>query len=188
MIHEPLLSADSTEGAAVVDIPESSSTYISDAVLTPEQRVVREQARHIAAVTQAHRSSRPSVTLEFQKLSYVVQGNNRILHELNGVFKAGQLAALMGPSGAGKSTLLNVLAGYRTKQSSGRVLVNGEDRILPLFRKFSSFVMQDDVLLKNLTVMEYMFMSAELRLPEELNASDKSKLVKEVGLPKFIYK
>lgn len=178
MINEPLLASDNAD-AAVVEVPESAGAYRAPA-LSPEQRLLQLQADHIAAVTQEHRSSRPSVTIEFQQLSYVVQGNNRILHDLNGVFRAGELTALMGPSGAGKSTLLNVLAGFRTKQSSGRVLVNGEDRILPLFRKFSCFVMQDDVLLKNLTVQEYMLMSAELRLPESLSENDKLKLVKEV--------
>lgn len=151
--------------------------------MTPEQRIVHQQAQRIAEATNAHRTSRPSVTIEFQNLSYVVAGNKRILHDLNGVFEAGKLNALMGPSGAGKSTLLNVLAGYRTKESEGRVLINGEDRILGGFRKYACFVMQDDVLLKNLTVLEYLLMCAELRLPESLGLADKTKIAKEVCTP-----
>jgi ABC-type multidrug transport system ATPase subunit len=162
-LNEPLLETGLAPG------PESA-----------EQRLKRQANEHIAAVTSAHRASRPSVTVQFANLSYVVGGNNRILHELNGTFRAGELTALMGPSGAGKSTLLNVLAGYRTKQSEGRVLVNGEERILSLFRKYSCFVMQDDVLLKNLTVLEYLLISAELRLPEGLTQLEKLNLVKEV--------
>lgn len=171
----PLLS-----GGATNDVLESSAVDIPYHAMTAEERVMRQQAQHIADVTQAHRSSRPSVTIQFMNLSYVVAGNNRILHDLNGTFRSGQLTALMGPSGAGKSTLLNVLAGYRTKQSEGRVLVNGEDRNLALFRKYSCFVMQDDVLLQNLSVLEYLLMSAELRLPESLSPTDKLKLVREV--------
>lgn len=35
-----------------------------------------------------------------------------ILHDMSGIFRAGQLSAIMGPSGAGKSSLMNILAGF----------------------------------------------------------------------------
>lgn len=36
-----------------------------------------------------------------------------LLQGVNGVFKNGQLSAIMGPSGAGKSSLLNAISGLR---------------------------------------------------------------------------
>lgn len=39
-------------------------------------------------------------------------GRKKILQNVNGEFRAGQLTAIMGPSGAGKSSLCNILAGY----------------------------------------------------------------------------
>lgn len=36
-----------------------------------------------------------------------------LLQSVSGVFKNGQLSAIMGPSGAGKSSLLNAISGLR---------------------------------------------------------------------------
>lgn len=164
-MHEPLLDSTLDLG----DPHPPSSEDAAKGLHVPLQDMMH-----------AHRAARPAITVEFQNLSFAV-GTKRILHNLNGTFSAGELTALMGPSGAGKSTLLNVLAGYRTKQSDGRVLINGEDRVLPLFRKSSCFVMQDDVLLKNLSVVEYLLISAELRLPETLSEQDRAELVNKVS-------
>ena len=80
---------------------------------------------------------RPSVNIEFNDVAFSVPdgihgkflfpkfvckllifycnflGSKVILRGINGVFKSGQLTAILGPSGAGKSTLLNILAGYK---------------------------------------------------------------------------
>lgn len=43
---------------------------------------------------------------------FLVPGDRRILHNVSGEFRSGELTCILGPSGAGKSTLLNILAGY----------------------------------------------------------------------------
>jgi ABC-type multidrug transport system ATPase subunit len=57
--------------------------------------------------------------------------------------------------GAGKTTLLNALsgrlAGGRGKKIAGSLLVNGELVSFAQMKKLGSYVMQDDVLLNELT-------------------------------------
>ncbi|KAJ6645954.1 ATP-binding cassette sub-family G member 1, partial [Pseudolycoriella hygida] len=63
-----------------------------------------------------------SKDVEFQDVVYTVNLTTNLVNEskkkcllegLSGVFKNGQLSAIMGPSGAGKSSLLNALSGLR---------------------------------------------------------------------------
>ena len=52
-------------------------------------------------------------TLTWKDVNYVVPvpgGTRRLLHDVTGYVKSGQLVALMGASGAGKTTALDVLA------------------------------------------------------------------------------
>lgn len=129
---------------------------------------------------------RQRVDLEFNDVTYSVkqgrQERKTIVHGVSGEFKSGELVAVLGPSGAGKSTLINILAGYRTKEANGQVLVNGMERNLRQFRKMSCYIMQDDVLLPHLTVMESMMVSANLHLRESLSFEEKERVINEILL------
>ena len=101
-----------------------------------------------------------------------------ILNNLNGYFRHGRLTAIMGPSGAGKTSLLEVIS----KQSksgivTGDLFLNGNKVDIKTIKKISGFVFQDDIILNTMTVKEALFMSAYLRLPEEITMEEKNKRV-----------
>lgn len=61
--------------------------------------------------------------IELQHLSKEL-GGTRVLDDLNVVFEAGQIVALLGANGAGKTTLLNLMAGLY-QPTDGVVLMDG---------------------------------------------------------------
>ncbi|XP_046451679.1 ATP-binding cassette subfamily G member 4-like isoform X2 [Daphnia pulex] len=127
--------------------------------------------------------ARTSLDLTFSDLSYTVgEGKNckQILHEICGVFKSGQLSAILGPSGAGKSSLMNILAGLKKSGILGRVEVNGTERDFKTFRKQAAYITQQDYLLSDLTVDEYMTVAAHLKLGNKVSVKEKKSTIEQI--------
>ena len=85
-----------------------------------------------------------------------------ILYEVSGIFKAGELTAIMGSSGAGKTTLLNVISGRVTK-FRGELFANNRPYSFETFGTFANYVMQQDLLMQTLTVRETLLFAASLK-------------------------
>uniref|UniRef100_A0A1B0CSL9 Putative transporter abc superfamily breast cancer resistance protein n=1 Tax=Lutzomyia longipalpis TaxID=7200 RepID=A0A1B0CSL9_LUTLO len=135
--------------------------------------------------TLSHLPHRPAVDLAFENLTYRVKEGRKsnakvILKEVSGRLRSKELTAIMGPSGAGKSTLLNILSGYKTTNIEGSITMNGKERNLSLFRKYSAYIMQDNQLHANLTVEEAMTVAANLKLSSKKSKTEKSLVIREI--------
>ena len=99
--------------------------------------------------------------------SYIVnKRQNNVLKNVNFSVEEGEMIAIMGPSGSGKSTLLYTVSGM-DKMTAGEVLFCGKelskmsDKELSEIRlKEMGFVFQQMYMLKNLTVLDNIILTA----------------------------
>ncbi|RDW64630.1 hypothetical protein BP6252_10281 [Coleophoma cylindrospora] len=127
--------------------------------------------------------ARNEAVFTWDKLSYTVSvpgGHRKLLDNITGWIKPGQLGALMGSSGAGKTTLLDVLAQRKdVGVIEGEVLVDG--RPLPQsFQRSAGYCEQMDVHEGTATVREAFIFSARLRQPRDVPDSEKIAYVEKV--------
>lgn len=102
-------------------------------------------------------------------------GMQEVLKNISGIHDAGRMLAILGPSGAGKTTLLNILGG-NLRQTSGQIMLNGEEAYSPTdITELSAFVHQDDCLLPTMTVKETILFAAHMRLPYSMSNSKKAQ-------------
>ena len=79
----------------------------------------------------------------------------------------------MGPSGAGKSTMLDV-AGIKKKMAmSGKICANGKVANKSMMKKISSYVLQHDCLIEELTVRETLMFAANMQMPGSSTAAER---------------
>ncbi|KAF1363598.1 hypothetical protein EJ07DRAFT_101881 [Lizonia empirigonia] len=121
--------------------------------------------------------------LTWEDLTYdvpVPSGELRLLKNIYGYVKPGQLTALMGASGAGKTTLLDVLANRKN------IGVIGGDKLIDgkvpgvSFQRGTAYAEQLDVHEPAATVREALRFSADLRQPYETPQAEKYAYVEEV--------
>ncbi|NMN96228.1 ATP-binding cassette domain-containing protein [Antrihabitans stalactiti] len=116
--------------------------------------------------------------LNLHGLGFTVEGNKQLLVDVSMNANPGSLTAMIGPSGAGKSTLARIIAGINRPTMGA---VNFEGRNLhaeyEALRSRIGMVPQDDVLHRQLTVRQALRYAAELRLPPDTSAADRTKVI-----------
>ncbi|KAL9112332.1 MAG: hypothetical protein Q9227_003450 [Pyrenula ochraceoflavens] len=121
--------------------------------------------------------------LTWENVTYDVptpSGQLRLLRDVYGYVKPGELTALMGASGAGKTTLLDVLAARKNiGVIGGDILVDGAAPGTA-FQRGTSYAEQLDVHESTATVREAFRFSADLRQPYNLPQSQKYAYVEEI--------
>ena len=121
--------------------------------------------------------------LTWEHLNYDVPtpaGQLRLLKDIFGYVKPGQLTALMGASGAGKTTLLDVLAARKNIGTiTGDVLIDGS-KPGKAFQRSTSYAEQLDVHESTQTVREALRFSADLRQPFSVPLEEKFAYVEEI--------
>lgn len=109
-------------------------------------------------------------------------GSKQLLKNLSGSITGG-FWAIMGSSGGGKTTLLSTLSLRldRSKMNiTGSICLNGRAYDKAILKAMSAYVMQDDVLIAELTVLETLSYAADLRLGSEHSKEEKAARIEEV--------
>jgi len=165
--------------AKVFQKPNKERDELNAALVS--KRDTRRSTKGDSAASEMNINSKAILTWE--GLNYDVPtpaGQLRLLNNIYGYVKPGELTALMGASGAGKTTLLDVLASRKNiGVISGDVLVDG---IKPgtAFQRGTSYAEQLDVHESTQTVREALRFSADLRQPFDVPQEEKYAYVEEV--------
>ncbi|EGB03230.1 hypothetical protein AURANDRAFT_34292, partial [Aureococcus anophagefferens] len=119
-------------------------------------------------------------SIHFKSLSCELPNGLKILHGASGKLLPQSVTAIMGASGAGKTTLMNVLVG-KVRKSEGAIFLNGHlCENLGDFPSQYGFVPQEDVMHRELTVMQNLTFAAALQLPPGTGRSEILMCVRDV--------
>lgn len=119
--------------------------------------------------------------LTFKDIFYQIPiGKNKtkiILNNVSGYFKSGEVTAIMGPSGCGKTSILNFITNRiefpHGAIHSSKLYINSEEITTEEVSNYSSYVMQDDVMIDVLTPVETLKFISKLKSIQSEKEHDK---------------
>ncbi|KAL2019399.1 hypothetical protein VTK56DRAFT_9690 [Thermocarpiscus australiensis] len=165
--------------ARVFQKPNAERRRLNEELLRKKEEKRKGQAQE----SDSELNIKSESILTWENLCYDVPvpgGTRRLLDNVFGYVKPGELTALMGASGAGKTTLLDVLAARKNiGVISGDILVDG---VKPgkEFQRGTSYAEQLDVHEPTQTIREALRFSADLRQPFETPREEKYRYVEEI--------
>lgn len=135
------------------------------------QKPVNSTSAPLGILTGSASRGTKTFYLTFKNVFYQIPiGKNKtktILNNVSGYFKSGEVTAIMGPSGCGKTSILNFLTDriefVRGAVHKSEIFLNSEPIEPRTVSDYSSYVMQDDVLVDVLTPVETLKFIAKLK-------------------------
>jgi len=133
------------------------------------------------------------LSFEWNNINFSItkkEKEHKILQNLSGEVKSGELLAILGPSGSGKTSFLNILSNKVKREKyitlTGKITLNHKLQSEINFKNISAFVEQDDILYPQMTVFESLLMTSRMRLPSDISINNKNQmvdnLVRKLGL------
>ncbi|KAH9884061.1 ABC-2 type transporter-domain-containing protein [Xylariomycetidae sp. FL2044] len=160
--------------------PDAEREKLNEAL--SEKRLQRQKSKTEEQEMSSLKMESKSI-LTWEDLNYDVPvpgGTRRLLNQVYGYVKPGELTALMGASGAGKTTLLDVLASRKNiGVIHGDILVDGA-KPGKEFQRSTSYAEQLDMHDPTQTVREALRFSADLRQPFSTPREEKYAYVEEI--------
>ncbi|EWY79905.1 hypothetical protein FOYG_16970 [Fusarium oxysporum NRRL 32931] len=175
-----LMRFSNKSGSARVYLPPSKEREVLNQKLALKREArLRDKSNEAGSTLQIQAEG----VLTWENLTYTVpvdRGERRLLNEISGYVRPGELTALMGSSGAGKTTLLDVLACRKNiGVITGDILVDNR-KPGKEFQRATSYAEQQDVHEPTQTVREAFRFSAYLRQPYHVPIEEKNDYVEEI--------
>ncbi|KAH8370382.1 hypothetical protein KR093_003237 [Drosophila rubida] len=143
-------------------------------------------------------SAQSSLCLEWKQLNYYVPAQEqsnysfwneckkkqelRILHDVSGHLKTGDLIAILGGSGAGKTTLLAAISQRLRGNLTGDVVLNGMAMERHQMTRISSFLPQFEINVKTFTAYEHLYFMSHFKMHRKTTQAEKRQRVSDLLL------
>ena len=171
------------EGIAVADAP-ARNRAITCTVLSAKDIIVNPALRQRSMTFSPYVPDNSPIVLSWSNMTVTTKKEPRkiLLDNISGSITGG-FWAIMGASGGGKTTLLSTLSlrlDTNVIDVEGDFRLNGAKYFKHTLKSMSAYVMQDDLLLAELTVYETLSYAANLRLPKGFTKEQRLDRVEEV--------
>jgi ABC-type multidrug transport system ATPase subunit/pSer/pThr/pTyr-binding forkhead associated (FHA) protein len=170
------------------DLRSHNGTFVNGGRVEKEQFIAEGDELQIAStkfdfaedgISQV--DARGGLRVDLIGLRKEVGGGKNLLQDISLAITPREFVALVGTSGAGKSTLLDAMNGFRPA-THGQVLINGANlyRNFDAYRTELGYVPQDDIMHRELSVIEALDFAAKLRMPADTSADERRTRIGQV--------